>query len=593
MSSSSNAPMQVARVEGNVYSTASPYSHSQLLPEWPQISQKLNPNTAKYEDMNQFRWASNKLLHMMLVPTWRPFYGPLFERLFLLDHDLPTQLINAEAGAWILDEEIRVEWITLEKHLRALLSACLHLSTAPLPKLWQPWSYPQRFGYRHSHSTRCWAAIAVLRSRDAFVPLMAAVGFGIYLMKWQEREVNGFEWRKWLLEKATTIHAQWLAHVENSVICDREVCRVGGIIDYATCEFLPFVPDLIYMFPRMPLYINWGPDRPLIVPLYLPVPHYDDFKTPLPLDEVAIVPVPEHDSSLPAVEMICRDFPPVEKYSRQRAGEDWKSFFACRDAENAKRAEKETENAQQERQQRIDHAAKQTVPGRKGARVFYWDEEDGFLIHRAGGRKNYDWHWGRFGAKQCRYNSFRNEWDLCEELDPQDEPTYISGDDNSDYDGEDHYFPLYDDHDKVPDHAEGPYSSSADLERVHGIELVHPTEPENSSVLVERPQDTLDDMVYYRFGYIAPVVTVPKPSTVPEMHHVRKFVGVLQDTAVSNTAQESMTTFFGYLLQAGNIREIPRELYDLRQHEADVHSSAAIHMQKKMLNDRLYYIISD
>ncbi|KAK0464114.1 hypothetical protein IW261DRAFT_1347389 [Armillaria novae-zelandiae] len=263
--------------------------------------------------------------------------------------------------------------------------------------------------------------------------------------------------------------------------------------------------------------------------------------------------------------MIRRDFPPVEKYSGQRAGEDWKSFFARRDAENAKRAEKETENARQERQQRIDHAAKQTVPGRKGARVFYWDEEDGFLIRRAGGRKNYDWHWGRFGAKQRRYDSFRNEWDLCEELDPQDEPTYISGDDDSDYDGEDHYFPLYDDHD----------------------------EPENSSVPVERPQDALDDMVYYRFGYIAPVVAVPKPSTVPEMHHVRKFVGVLQDTAVSNTARESMTTFFGYLLQAGNIREIPRELYDLRQHEADVHSSAAVRMQKKMLNGRLYYIISD
>ncbi|KAK0477247.1 hypothetical protein IW261DRAFT_1338705, partial [Armillaria novae-zelandiae] len=241
---------------------------------------------------------------------------------------------------------------------------------------------------------------------------------------------------------------------------------------------------------------------------------------------------------------------PVEKYSGQRAGEDWKSFFARRDAENAKHAEKETENTRQEHQQRIDHAAKQAVPGRKGARVFYWDEEDGFLIRQAGGRKNYDWHWGRFGAKQRQYNSFHNEWDLCEELDPQDEPTYISGDDDSDYDGEDHYFPLYDDNDEVPDHAEGPYSSSADLERVHGIELVHPTEPENSSVLVERLQDALDDMVYYRFGYIAPVVAVPKLSTVPEMHHVRKFVGVLQDTAVSNTARESMTTFF-WLPSAG------------------------------------------
>ncbi|KAK0493800.1 hypothetical protein EDD18DRAFT_1107778 [Armillaria luteobubalina] len=116
-----------------------------------------------------------------------------------------------------------------------------------------------------------------------------SICFGIYLMRWQEREVSSFEWRKWLLEKAKPIvHASWLALLKDSVIFDNEVCRVGGIIDYATCEFLPFLPDLIYMFPHMPLYINWGPDRPLSVLLYFPVPHYDDFKAPLPLDAATV-----------------------------------------------------------------------------------------------------------------------------------------------------------------------------------------------------------------------------------------------------------------------------------------------------------------
>ncbi|KAK0493805.1 hypothetical protein EDD18DRAFT_1013289, partial [Armillaria luteobubalina] len=92
--------------------------------------------------------------------------------------------------------------------------------------------------------------------------------------------------------------------------------------------------------------------------------------------------------------------------------------------------------------QQIDNAAKHAVPGRKGARLFYWDEEDGFLIRQAAGQKNCDWHQGWFSAKQCQYNSFHNEWDLCEELDPQDEPThiYMSDDDDSDYDSKDHYF---------------------------------------------------------------------------------------------------------------------------------------------------------
>ncbi|KAK0496587.1 hypothetical protein EDD18DRAFT_1105693 [Armillaria luteobubalina] len=503
MMSSSSAPVQVTCVEGNIYSTASPYSHAHPLPEWPQRSQNLNPNTAKYEDMNQFCWVSNDLLHMMLVSTWKPFYGPLFERLSLPDYTIPTQSVFEEAkGAWVLKDRVRVDWITLEWQLQVILSACLHFSTAPLPKFWQPWSYPQCFGHL----------------------------FWNLSYEMAEREVSSFEWRKQLLEKAKPIvHASWLALLEDSVIFDNEVCRVGGIIDYATCKFLPFLPDLIYMFPSMPLYINWGPDRPLIVLSYLPVPHYHDFKAPLPLDAATAIPTPECDSSLP-VKIIRWDFPPVEKYSGQRAGQ-----------------------------------------------------------------KNYHWHWGQFGAKQHRYNSFHNEWDLCEELDPQDEPThiYMSDDDNSDYDGEDHYFPLDNDNDEVPDQDEGLYSSSADLECVHGIELIHQTEPKDFSVPVERPQDALDDVMYCHFGFTAPIVAVPKPSTVPEMHHVHKFVGVLQDTGVSHKTQEAMTNFFGYLLQAGNILDIPHELYDLRQHDADVHSLAAIHIQKKVLNGHLYYILSD
>ncbi|KAK0495390.1 hypothetical protein EDD18DRAFT_1354677 [Armillaria luteobubalina] len=326
---SSSTLMQVTHVKGNIYSTASPYSHAHPLPEWPQRSHNLNPNTAKYEDMNQFHWVSNDLLHMMLVSTWKPFYGPLFEHLSLPDYTIPTQSVFEEAkGTW----------------------------------------------------------------------------------------------------------------------------------------------------------------------------------------------------------------------------------------------------------QRIDNAAKHAVPGRKGARVFYWDEEDGFLIRQAAGQKNYDWHWGQFSAKQCRYNSFRNEWDLCEELDPQDEPThiYMSDDDNSDYDGEDHYFPLDNDNDEVPDQDEGLYSSSADLECVLGIELIHQTEPKDFSAPVERPQDALNDVMYCRFGFTAPIVAVPKPSTVLEMHHVHKFVGMLQDTGVSHTTREVMMSFFGYLLQARNILDIPHELYDLRQHDADIHSPAAV-----------------
>ncbi len=216
--------------------------------------------------------------------------------------------------------------------------------------------------------------------------------------------------------------------------------------------------------------------------------------------------------------------------------------------------------------------------------MFYWDEEDGFLIRRAAGQKNYDWHWNCFGKSQRRYDSFRNEWDLCEELDPQDQPTYMSDlDDDSD---DEDFCPPLDDDNEVP-YNEGPYSSTADLERIHGIE------PEDTAVPVDSHEDALDDIAYYRFGFINPISTVPHPSTKLELHHLRKFTGVLKDAAVSHVVRDTMASFFGYLLEAKNIHDIPRELYDLRQHNADVHRPAAVRIRKKVLNSQLWYILSD
>ena len=238
MSSSGSSIIQVTRVDGGIYSSASPYLHSLPLPEWPSRTLNiLNPNTAKYETMNHFCWVPNDLLHMMLIQTSKPFYGNLFDHLAGSYSSFPLiSLDDRDPPVWRLEASLLEDWITLETNLRAILSACLHYSTAPLTKLWRPWSYPKCFGYQRSHSTYRKAALAVIYSRDAFVPLMAAVSFGIYLMDWQRREIPNFDWRPLVMERAR-IHAQWLAYVED-VVFDPETTRLGGIIDYKTCEFL-------------------------------------------------------------------------------------------------------------------------------------------------------------------------------------------------------------------------------------------------------------------------------------------------------------------------------------------------------------------
>ena len=109
---------------------------------------------------------------------------------------------------------------------------------------------------------------------------MAALSFAFVLMQWQEKKNKQFDWREKVLKRAN-VHPQWLVDIEDSIVLNELVPRVGGITHYATSEFLIFLPDLIHMFPDMPIYINWGPELPVHVPDYLcplKVPTIDKIK---------------------------------------------------------------------------------------------------------------------------------------------------------------------------------------------------------------------------------------------------------------------------------------------------------------------------
>ncbi len=55
--------------------------------------------------MNQFRWVSNDLFHMMLVQTSKPFYGHLFDCLALPDHSISI-VATSQSSAWGLDVKL-------------------------------------------------------------------------------------------------------------------------------------------------------------------------------------------------------------------------------------------------------------------------------------------------------------------------------------------------------------------------------------------------------------------------------------------------------------------------------------------------------
>ncbi|KAJ7859849.1 hypothetical protein B0H14DRAFT_2350966 [Mycena olivaceomarginata] len=141
------------------------------------------------------------------------------------------------------------------------------------------------------------------------------------------------------------------------------------------------------------------------------------------------------DSPLPAI-----PFPAVERDSGQRPGEDVHVFMERRRLHNEKRVRTETPQAKDRCLAQENNARKGGPPGKRGAHVFIWDEEDGgFFVRRAYNRSDAADRWDEFAPDQRIYDSFSNTWDLCTALAPnQDaEPDEMYDDDN---DNDDFHF---------------------------------------------------------------------------------------------------------------------------------------------------------
>lgn len=581
----------------------------------PRLQDKPDPSSLFLGDIWKTSWITNKVPFMALIPVHKPFYSPLFQRLNYRDSDLPLQ--HLPDGSWSLNLELICEWVSLERNLRAILSAMLNCSTVPVPFFFRLWSFPKRYGYELAYRTNRATRIIASRSRDAFVPLMVAISFSILVLDWEQAHRTNFNWCEKVLTE-TRIHHQWLTDLEMSPVGDVLIPRVGGFVDMDSCQFKFILPTLQSM--NMPLFLHWGVTDygPSHFPGYLegwvlrrveisrlqlmarlPRPTNETYPPSIeynPLTHLSLLPPSSNilpsfatDSATPAAASPPRTFPPVEKYSGQQEGEDWQTFFARREKADVVRASHETPQDKQRRMQREDHAATGMTPGRKGARVFVWEEVDGFLVRRAAGRDHYHLIWEDFGPNQRKYNSFLNEWDLCEEFAPMDQPEHWDDDDDDD--------PIYnhpllpqDDPAKPPDHNDGTYSSSADLRHIHDV-------PADSDDHVEF-DDSLEDLAYYRFGFVKPLGEVNEPKKPVAWLLVQKLVGESWRTdgaRPSKDIQKYLCNFFGHLLNSSPVPVIPQAIHDLLQPDADVHLNSNVCIRREMLglpNQTVYYIVS-
>jgi hypothetical protein len=54
--------------------------------------------------------------------------------------------------------------------------------------------------------------------------------------------------------------------------------------------------------------------------------------------------------------------------------------------------------------------------------VYYWEKDSGHYIRYAAGRGNYEAYFEDYPPAQRRYDSFKDEWDLCSAFGDDDRP---------------------------------------------------------------------------------------------------------------------------------------------------------------------------
>ncbi|KAJ6451721.1 hypothetical protein C8R47DRAFT_1229726 [Mycena vitilis] len=394
------------------------------------------------EDFRCPRWVNPKFPYLVLLPKYNPFHGPLFSCLNVTKKNLPIEQVavvplgdKCPQTRWGLVQSLIDRWVNLESLLRLTLRTMMGIYGGPAATGVYTFLSPICYRYTERYASSYPSAVDIaLRSRDAFLPMMAKITLMIILLDAQAKQALASlppdDWRTRLV-KLTKLPWQWLDDLEHSAVGDFTIDRMGGLIDLTLSKTHPnhqlprharwLLPHLLGRH-RVPLYFYYGQ----VFPLKEPVPDALIEKGFVPeADEISYLqnipgdvafspwslkssvwksrrdgapssPSPshaaqtyQHSETLADSPVPVKSFPAVERGSGQKAGEDIHAFMERRRLHNAKRTQLESSQARTSRLAKEQHASKGAPPGKKGACVFIWEEEDGgFFIRRACNRQD-------------------------------------------------------------------------------------------------------------------------------------------------------------------------------------------------------------
>ena len=393
-------PSVFVEKDGSVYSSP----NMTYLPAIPAYDDVYNDEIHHPREIKKLRWASALSPHLAYVPRSTTFDNPIFERLICSYRNIR---IIREGNWYFLSLEIRDRWLRLEQALRWVASAILSGNSVNLPLGFNPGPFPSAHGYLEKHKKESHARYCAMKSRDAFLGLMALCAFAISTTKPLPHH-KPQRWVTILQRNNANIQASWIEDFAHSAAVDfsESVGRVGMVANVADMERTEFIDYMILA--NVPIWLYWGNKyKP-------PNKYHARVRKYLPLSTELDSPQPPLASPHATMSNI-----KLPTGSRQEPNEDWKTYFIRRTAQQTKIIERESNEQRSRREARELRNLSFPTPTRKGAHVFHWEEQgDGVRIRkRIPFRDIYEF-WGEYANTQKRYDGITDEWDVCTEFDP-------------------------------------------------------------------------------------------------------------------------------------------------------------------------------
>jgi hypothetical protein len=406
------------------------------IPPIPSIF-SIDKNNPHPRDTMTIRWADPCYPGLPFIPLSPRFDSEPFRCLSPPRGVFP---IEGSGFSWRLKPATVKSFQALENDL-LLVEKALRTwdATLKLPSWWSLFRLPHKYGYNLTHTTYEGAQTSVVKSRDAFLPLMGWCSF--LISHFHERlpppEHHIFCWEKILLQSKFSFDYIQVIKASELTRFSADYPRVGVFLNHYDNHFQHYVRQ--YIKCSVPVWIHWGdvalgrPDHRGVLNQHLPsdvevaaarkvnqarvANETRQAATPstMDVDDQVVQRVGPSDPTSEA--------PEPERNSRQKRGEHWHEFFARMDKRRVAVIEQESLQAKKTRMAREKAQQAHPAPGlnSKAPTVFEWEEDQktGFLLRKIITRSYAQDIWHDYTKSQRRYDSTLHEWDLCTALDPK------------------------------------------------------------------------------------------------------------------------------------------------------------------------------